>query len=73
MNWRDRSGKERTEFFDWAAEQIRLGIKRSRLSYPDDVFWGEPLDQSIEETVDLLFYLFYIKRKLQDLQERLNV
>ena len=73
MNWRDRTGKERTEFFNWAADQLRLGIKRGIQSYPDDVFWGEPLDQAIEEAVDLLFYLFYMKRKLEDLKERLDV
>lgn len=72
MSWRDRSGKERTEFFDWAAKQLRLGIKRGKKDYPD-IFQGEPLDQAVEEAVDLLFYLFYMKRKLENLQEMLDV
>lgn len=63
MSWRDRTGKERSEFFDWAADRIRSGIRRGKKSYPDDTFEGDPLDQAIEEVTDTLFYLYYIKRK----------
>ncbi len=64
--WRSLDIPDRLEFHAWVGQKMVEALRRGADSYPEPVFQGDPLDHAIEEAVDLLFYLFYIKRQRED-------
>ena len=62
-DWRSDTDREKEAFINWAGAKMADAMKRGSESYPEPVFQGDPLDHAIEEAVDLLFYLYYIKRR----------
>lgn len=62
--WRLLSPEKREEFHGWLLIQSRLRNDVGRKRY-GDIFQGDPLDQAIEEALDLLFYLWMMRRKEQ--------
>ena len=68
--WRSLSDRDRAEFQAWIQDTVLDAESRGKRSYPESRFAGQPLPHAVEEVIDLLFYLFYAQRQMDD--ERAN-
>lgn len=68
--WRTTTDADMDGFSEWLRTSNLTRQERGRLTHPEPLFEGDPIDQAIEETLDNLFYLYYAKRQQQE--ERAN-
>ena len=65
--WRELAEVDRHQFQEWLRMEIMARRDKGRRKYHQGeelpMFKGEPLDQAIEEALDLVFYLWVMKRK----------
>jgi len=71
--WWELTPEDRQEFLDWVEDRHTQRNAMGAAKYGRN-FEGDPLDQAIEEALDLLFYLWMAKRRhnvvLEDWSER---
>ena len=65
--WRELAEIDRFQFQEWLRQETNLRKDKGHSKYHEGevlpMFKGDPLDQAIEEALDLVFYLWMAKRK----------
>lgn len=64
--WRSLSDRDRAEFQGWIQDTVLDAEARGRQSYPEAIFFGDPLTHLAEELIDGLFYTFYAQRQMDE-------
>lgn len=68
QRWRELAEVDRFQFQEWLRMETNLRRDKGRAKYRPPLefppmFKGDPLDQAIEEALDLVFYLWMAKRE----------
>lgn len=61
-DWRRLDDDALDDYYAWVAGALRERAALGRRRY-GQTFQGDPLDHAVEETLDLLFYLYQMRRQ----------